>query len=78
MRKGGQHKPLILDKYSAEDLNAGAAESNAPGTKRNLPICSVTGRRSVGIRPDRTRQPAARGRAARRIKAPVTEVYKGV
>ena len=23
MRKGGQHKPLILDKFSAEDLNTG-------------------------------------------------------
>jgi len=23
MRKGGLHKPLILDKFSAEDLNTG-------------------------------------------------------
>ena len=51
MRKGGLHKPLILDKFSAEELDAGAmgtkTHSAKPGT------CQY-----VLNRPDSSRDPA--------------------
>ena len=38
MRKGGQHKPLILDKFSAEDLKT--SKDITPEQKK-LSTCSV-------------------------------------
>ena len=62
MRKGGQHKPLILDKFSAEDLETKSRYN--PRTKEPVNVFRA-GPNAVGSRPARDLQPAARGRAAK-------------
>lgn len=56
MRKGGLHKPLILDKYSAEDLNTGVLKDKDQDVK-------LKHINEFRARPDISREPAAAGSA---------------
>ena len=58
MRKGGQHKPLILDKFSAEDLDTGAMDNKTQGAKSGT--CQY-----VLNRPDSSRDPAGQNLSTR-------------
>ena len=58
MRKGGQHKPLILDKFSAEDLDTSAMRTLAQGAKPET--CKY-----VLYRPEISRDPAGQNPSTR-------------
>ena len=58
MRKGGLCKPLILDKYSAEDLDTGAKRTRTQGAKHETCKC-------VLHRPAISREPAGQDLSTR-------------
>jgi hypothetical protein len=53
MRKGGLHKPLILDKYSAEDLNPGIMK---PHDVKRKPVNTFRARPAISREPAGTEE----------------------